>query len=137
MLTPVRLPSRRLVALWLLSLFVGIFVLVYRGPGWKPLRAHGGDVAIIPFLYFALGMVTRWSSSSRAWVVGSVALGVELLQALRLPVGRGLAVELTLGSTFDPLDLLAYAVGLALALAAEPFLRPQSGPPAPPPPLSP
>lgn len=112
-------------------------MLVYRGPGWRPLRAHGGDVAVIPFLYFALGMVTRWSPASRAWLVGSVALGIELLQTLHLPVGRGLAAELVLGSTFDPLDLLAYAVGLALALAAEPWIQRKSdlpeGPPPPPP----
>jgi hypothetical protein len=112
-------PRRALAALWLTALGSGVSVLFYRGPGWKLLRAHGGDVAVTAFLFFSLGLVTSWTERRRVWLVGLLALGVELLQLARLPVRRSLVTELTIGSTFDWLDLLAYALGLALAVLAE------------------
>lgn len=109
----------RLAALWLAALAMGLSVLVYRGPGWKLYRAHGGDVAITAFLFFSLGLLTPWGERRRLALVGALAVGVEFFQMARLPLGRSLLVELTVGTTFDWLDLLAYGVGLALAALAE------------------
>jgi len=104
---------------FLVSLGAGLFVLAYRGPGFRLVRGHGGDVAITAFLFFGLGLVTRWRWRLRAGAVAAVAVAAELVQLLRLPVERSLLTELTIGSTFDPWDLLAYALGLAVAVLAE------------------
>jgi hypothetical protein len=103
----------------LVALGVGGFVLVYRGPGFRIVRGHGGDVAVTAFLFFVLGLVTRWSWRPRVALVGVIALATELVQLARLPLRRTLLTELTVGSTFDPWDLLAYALGLLLAVAVQ------------------
>jgi hypothetical protein len=102
-----------------LALACGLFVLVYRGPLWRPLRAHGGDVVVIPFLCFAAGLVTTASARARAAVVGGVAVVVELLQLSPWPPRGSTLAALTIGSTFDPIDLAAYVVGLGLTLLYE------------------
>jgi hypothetical protein len=98
------------------ALALGLLVLVYRGPGFRITRGHGGDVAIVALLFFGLGVVTRWRREARATLVAVIAVGTELAQLARLPVERSLLTELTIGSTFDPWDLLAYALGLVLAV---------------------
>lgn len=115
-----------------LSLAGGLFVLAYsrpgwRGPGWRPLRAHGGDVFIVMLLYFLsrlLGLFPRLRPPQRAAVVLGLAAAVELFQAAGLLSARGpgagaLLVQLTVGATFDPWDLLAYLVGTGLALSID------------------
>ncbi len=69
------------------------------------------------FLVAALGLaLPRLGPKGWLTVTGLVAVGTEVGQALGLR-GSGLLGELTIGSTFDPLDLLAYVIGLALAAA--------------------
>jgi prepilin signal peptidase PulO-like enzyme (type II secretory pathway) len=72
-------------------------------------------VAVTAFLFLVLGLVTRWSWRTRVALVGVIALATELAQLARLPLRRSLLTDLTIGSTFDPWDLLAYALGLLLA----------------------
>lgn len=114
---------RRTFRAWAVALTfaAGAFVAVYRGPGWHPLRAHGGDVLATLFLLLALGLFPRAGSAwRRAGIAGAVALGIELMQAAGVVNARsGLATQLVFGSTFDPWDCLAYAVGLALGLTLE------------------
>ena len=97
---------------WLLALVacaIGGGVLVYHGPGRAFLRGYVGDVAAT-MLVFALLGVTRWSLRTRAIVTMALALAIELRQI-------AWSGGVLLGNHFDPWDVLAYAVGVAAALA--------------------
>jgi hypothetical protein len=103
------------VAAVTLAAGLGLFVWV-RGP----VRGLGGDVLIVVFLDALLA--TARLGDARMRVAGVFALGVfaEAFQATGLvPKDAHWLLHLTLGSTADPLDLLAYAVGAALAWVAE------------------
>lgn len=101
------------------SLALGVFVLAYRGPGRHFVRGHLGDVAITPFIYALLGLFTKRSAGARLVIVAGIAFATECFQALGISLRRGPLVDLTVGRTFDPWDLFAYAVGLALIYVAE------------------
>lgn len=88
---------------------IGAAVLVYRGPGRAFVRGHVGDVAATMLVFALLGL-TRWSLRTRAIVTMAVALAIELRQI----VWTG---GLLLGNVFDPWDVAAYAVGVAVAVA--------------------
>lgn len=111
---------RRRLALAILGcLATGAFVLLYRGPGRAMVRGHLGDVAIVALLYFALALWTANRRALRATAVGVVAASTELAQLVLPPMRRSIAIDLTVGRTFDPIDLAAYALGLALAIGVE------------------
>lgn len=104
----------------LLTLLLGAGVVVYRGPGWRPLRAHGGDVLVVMFLYFLAAALVPGRPLRRAAAVLAFAVAVECFQLLGLVSPRDPQVlQILIGSTFDPWDLLAYAVGTGLALLAD------------------
>lgn len=88
---------------------IGAAVLVYRGPGRAFVRGHVGDVAATMLVFALLGL-TRWSLRTRALVTMGIALAIELRQI----VWSG---GLLLGDVFDPWDVVAYAVGVAVAVA--------------------
>jgi len=82
-----------------------------------------GDALYAAFVHVLVALA---APHARRLVVGRIALGlcvaVELLQLTDLP--RALAdaspvTALVLGSTFSPLDLAAYAVGVLLAATAD------------------
>ena len=80
-----------------------------------PLRTHGGDVLVVAWLYAGIRMVMMWSGAVSAVIVFLVALLIEVGQAAdfveRIGLQETAATQLTLGSTFDPIDLIAYALG--------------------------
>src|SRR5207247_2559171 len=92
----------------LVACAIGAAVLVYRGPGRPFIRGHVGDVAATMLVFALLGL-TRWSLRTRAIVTMAIALAIELGQT----VWSG---GLLLGSVFDPWDVAAYAVGVAVAV---------------------
>ena len=106
-------------ATWLIGL-LGIAFFVR--DSW--VRPFGGDFLVVMFLYFALRGVTLWSKTVCAVIVVSVAFLIEGAQGAHLVEALGLGghklAELLLGATFDPLDLLAYALGLGAAAALDP-----------------
>lgn len=113
-------PRRRRLALAIAAcLAVGAFVLLYRGPGRAIVRGHLGDVAIVALLYFSLAWWTPRRRALRAASVGALAACTELAQLVLPPMRRSLAIDLTVGRTFDPVDLAAYALGLAVAVGLE------------------
>lgn len=114
-----RVTARRALAA-LLVFLLGLGVIVYRGPGRSFVRGHLGDVLVVAFLFFLAGALTRASARARLVAVLGLALALELLQALR-GAGRDVstAEALSLGATADPLDLLAYGLGLSLAWLVE------------------
>jgi hypothetical protein len=115
--------SRRL--LYIAAMLIGaVFVLVYRGPLWPYVRGYMGDWLIVQFIYMIgrLWIPDRW----RYWLAGGVfLLGIltEIIQyfgAASIP--RNAITELTIGSTFDPLDIITYAVGIMTVLLLERLL---------------
>ena len=84
------------------------------------LRSFVGDVVVIVFLVSALAAVRIGSTTGRLVGVGLFACGVEAWQGLGLvPADAHPLLQLTVGSTADPLDLVAYALGLGVAAVAE------------------
>ena len=88
--------------------------------------AHGaargwlGDVLVVVCIDAALAAAGVGTARTRLLAVAALSCGVELLQTLGL-VGRDghWLAHLVLGSTFDPVDLAMYGVGLAAAAALE------------------
>src|SRR5687768_10504960 len=89
------------------ALAIGVFVLVYRGPGRAVIRGHVGDVAATMLVYAMLG-VALWRARPRVRAVAAfaIALAIELGQTVW--EASSFAGELVMGSTFDPWDILAY-----------------------------
>ena len=105
---------RRFVWLGLVAIGIGLAVLAYRGPGRVIVRGHVGDVAATMLVYALAGMTLRASIAVRALVTFAIALAIELGQTVWQ--ADSMAGELLIGSTFDPWDLVAYAIGVAIAV---------------------
>jgi hypothetical protein len=82
------------------------------------MRGFAGDVLIVIFIYSSIKIIFKNLSS--LFVASGVflfALLVELLQLAGIPKSfqpGSMLTILTLGSTFDPFDILAYAIGAAI-----------------------
>lgn len=91
---------------------------VHAAPG-LPGADKAGDALYAAFVLLLLWLVRpRTRPAVLVVVAGTWCLAVELLQLTSVPANAAARVPLTrlvLGSGFDPLDLVAYAVGLALA----------------------
>jgi Protein of unknown function (DUF2809) len=108
---------KQLLAMAATALLVGVLVLVYRGPGREIVRGNVGDGAATLLVYALLGLAWRARMQTRAIATFAIACAIELGQTVWH--ARSLAAELTIGSTFDPWDVVAYAVGVAVAVAWE------------------
>ena len=90
---------------------------------------YGGDAlwAVVVFLAFGF-FFTRASSFCIALVSITFACSIEFLQLYHAPwidsLRATLPGRLILGSTFNAPDLLAYALGILLAVFAETLLQP-------------
>lgn len=84
------------------------------------IRGYLGDVLVVTFMVAVAAVLRLGTPWQRIGATAGIAVGTELFQGLGL-VGPDapLLLHLTLGSTFDPLDLLAYAAGLGLAALLE------------------
>lgn len=101
-------------------LLAGLFVLVYRGPGWRFTRGTLGDLFVVGFLYHLLSLFWRGPAAARAGAIAVLAVGIELAQWARIVTPRpSEPLVVVTGSTFDAGDLLAYAIGLTLAVLLE------------------
>lgn len=98
----------------------GIGILLYHGPGRVFLRGTAGDVLVVPFLYFLWAAVRPTSWKIRAIGTYTFASAIEFFQLLELvDTDSHILLQLTLGTTFDPWDFVAYAVGLSIGVAIE------------------
>ena len=79
-----------------------------------------GDVLVIVFLDACLAATGLGRSWMRLLLVAVIAVGTEALQRLQLvEPGSHWLLHLTIGSTYDPLDFAAYAIGLVAAANLE------------------
>lgn len=108
---------RHFLAMGATAIAIGAVVLLYRGPARELVRGHVGDVAATLLVFALLGLAWRARPAIRAAVTFGIAAAIELGQTVWS--ARSLAGELVLGNTFDPYDLLAYALGVGIALAWE------------------
>jgi hypothetical protein len=110
-----RYMQRRFVVLALAALAIGVAVLLYHGPGRSIVRGHVGDVAATMLVYALVGLAWRARSAVRAATTMAIATAIEIGQTLwQVDSSAG---ALLLGTTFDVWDLVAYAIGTAIAVA--------------------
>lgn len=112
------------------SWFAVLVAIVLFGHGW--IRASFGDLAVVPWVIHSLGALPWWTENVRGRVLFGFGLAVtlEFLQLFgQVGPDDPLWMHLVFGSTFDPLDLLHYAVGAVLAFGLEQLIR--RGRPAP------
>jgi len=98
------------------ALALALVVLAYRGPGWHFTRGHVGDVAaamfVLAMLTFAVPLLRMRVLAPMSLVVCTL---VEVGQTLWSGLGGTAVGEFVLGAVFDPIDLIAYAVGTVIA----------------------
>ncbi|NOQ72123.1 MAG: DUF2809 domain-containing protein [Crocinitomix sp.] len=87
------------------------------------IRPFIGDLLVVVLLYFSFRTILKAKASSVAIGVFIFAVGIEVLQFFQLAElleleNNGVA-RVILGSTFDWLDILAYALGIVLAYFAD------------------
>jgi hypothetical protein len=109
--------TRRFVWLAVAALALGAAVVLYRGPGRGVIRGHFGDAAATMLVYAVLGMSWRARVVVRAAAAMAVAAAVEIGQTMWR--GEGFLGEMTVGSTFDGWDFVAYGVGVVIAVRWE------------------
>lgn len=113
------MPRSRHVLYIAAILLIAVFVLLYRGPGWPFVRGFVSDWLIVQLIYlvarFWVAYRRRYQLAAAIFLLG---VSVEVIQAL-VTLPQNLVAELTIGSTFDLLDILAYALGLITVLLIE------------------
>jgi hypothetical protein len=108
---------RRFLLLLAIAFAIGIGVLLYRGPGQPIVRGHVGDVAAAMAVYAVIGLAAARFRPTRIAIRAGLAFAIAAL----VEIGQSLWTEhstaghLVFGNTFDPWDLLAYAIGAVLA----------------------
>ncbi|MFC7358318.1 DUF2809 domain-containing protein [Jejudonia soesokkakensis] len=80
----------------------------------KFVRGFIGDVLVIPLLYYFLKLLTKFSTLKTLVIVLLIAFSIEFLQLF--PISETLEINnniinIIIGTTFDPKDLLAYFIG--------------------------
>ena len=112
--------SRRYLIWFISILAMEIAIAVFH---FHPfIRGFVGDVLIVPMLYVFLRAFFPLSKTSAALIAWIFACTIEFIQWLEITEKldiRGRLIDLTLGNTFDPWDLLAYSLGYVLILLTE------------------
>lgn len=83
------------------------------------IRGFLGDVLVIPLMYLFLRSFFSISFRKALSIVIGFAFMVEFLQLAKLPKKLDLdnsLLQIILGATFDPLDLIAYCLGAILII---------------------
>lgn len=116
---PRRHPGSRLPYIAAAAAAFALGVAVAQIDGSSPVRGYGGDVLATFFVYMLLRACGVHRSMRAALLTGAISFAIETAQYFRTAqrLGFGGVLLVIFGSTFDPLDLVAYVVGIALALA--------------------
>ena len=103
--------------------------------GWLPRDAflvkYGGDALWALMVFLGCGCLAPTAPTFRVAAIAVViSWTVEFLQLYHAPwidgIRSTLPGRLVLGQTFNPPDLLAYVVGVAIGMAAEYLWRPKA-----------
>lgn len=117
---------RRLVAAALIIPIIGLG-LAARFLGAGLLADLSGGILYAVLIYILLVFVRPSGSKiSTAGIALGLCVAVELLQLSALPASLGAVfppIRLVLGSTFVPLDLVAYLLGVGLALGTDSLIH--------------
>ena len=124
------LPARRrsaLLAAMALTIGAGLASRSHASPLPATLGGYPGDALWAMLVFLCLALVWPRAAAVRlALAALALSFAVEAAQLYQAPWIRELrattAGHLVLGQGFDPLDLLAYAVGVAMALLADRLL---------------
>ncbi len=118
-----RRTGRRRIALALagiVTIALGLGIRAGVDAGWA---GPAGDLLYATLMYLAIAFVLprtgRWQAAA---VALSVCWAIELFQTTGIPAQLAQVfppVRLLLGTTFVPLDLLSYAIGVGLAVVAD------------------
>ena len=103
--------TTRNVAMALLGAAILVLVPASDGPFGEVIGAHGGNVAVSFALYFAALNATARYRRPRLLAATVTLLAVELFEATD---GFGI-----MSNTFDPLDFVANAAGVGLAVGVD------------------
>jgi hypothetical protein len=106
----------RNVALALLGAAVLVLVPTYGGPFGEVVGSYGGNVAVSFALYFAARNATDRYQRPRLLAAAATLLAVELFEA-----ADGFGV---MANTFDPVDFVANAAGVGLAVLVDALTAP-------------
>lgn len=112
---------RRLIVLASVAVAIGALSWLWGERAWPGhgfVRGHVGDVGAAALVYAAFGVLGARREVAAA-LAGVVAVGIEFAQCGSPPAADGAARALVFGAHFDPWDLLAYAVGVVAAAAAD------------------
>lgn len=110
-------PRRRFLVLAGVALAIGAFVTLYHGPGRPFLRGTVGDVAATMLVFALISLAwPRARGLIRAGATMAIATAVEVFQLVHQ--SRSAVGAYVLGTAFDWWDLVAYAVGVAIAVGA-------------------
>ena len=109
-------------AVFIIFLAVEVCIALFVHDGF--VRPYIGDVLAVVTVYCGARIVFPDKIRLMSLLVFTLAAAVELLQLSDLAemFGEGSFMAILLGSTFDPVDLLCYAVGAGLTLIWEIFL---------------
>ena len=114
--------SRSTRFLYIAATLIGaVFVLIYRGPFWPFIRGHAGDWLVVQFIFliarFWVGF--RW----RYYLAGGVLLLSVLVEVVKYfsagSIPHTFFAEITIGSVFDPLDMIAFVLGIVTVLVVD------------------
>jgi hypothetical protein len=108
----------------LVSFLCGIAVVTAL-KGHSVIRGFGGDLLVVIFIYGSIKVVfVRLKPAFLAPAVFAFACFVEFLQYLKIPQyfdTKSMVIILTLGSTFDPMDMIAYGFGSLFIYSIDKF----------------
>ena len=116
--------SRRYV-IWFFSL-LGLEIAIAAFHFHPFIRGFVGDMLIVPLLYVFLRALFYNLKRQTAIYALLFAYLIEAAQWIQLPRSLGLKgtlIDLTLGNTFDPMDLIAYTLGFLLIIATETLFK--------------
>jgi len=88
----------------------------------KFVRGFVGDLLVIPLLYSTLKLISKGSTKTVLLCTVTIAFGLELAQYIGLADILGIQnkwLRVIIGTTYDPLDLLAYSLGATFILMYE------------------
>jgi len=108
-----------------LTLLGAVFVLVYRGPLWPFVRGYMGDWLVVQFIYVIARFWVNYRWHYRlAIIVFLFSILVEVVQYFAASVIPSTFVaDVTVGRTFDPVDIAAYALGVITVLLIDHYWK--------------